>query len=369
MKLGAYEVTLEGVPSMLINFMDSLRVRVRGTPRVPGATPVEIAKAVLRANARAVLHAGAGHFWFMWAGDFGKALRGARHALEPGYLRDRIAFMIRESRRQGRVTSCFNRFHGFDMPYYRADNLPWLVDSTAEYVRSSGDRAFLEAHRDALAALLASYEREHLGAGLIARTMTGDWMDTILRPSSTWNNLCALHMLRRARELGLETATDPARFEALVLGARFRGDHFTDYDGTDEPSVDAAVLALYLEMFDAPLRDAIAARLEASGLADPYPIQLAPRPHDRRLMPLVSRLTPRYHSSTWLHVGLMYLNGLRRAGRDVSAARARVEALIMRHGNLLEVVDRSGAPYRTFAHSTEYGLSMAAGQYLELALA
>ena len=53
---------------------------------------------------------------------------------------------------------------------------------------------------------------------------------------------------------------------------------------------------------------------------------------------------------------------------EVAAYKANVDCLIMKHRQVLETLDTRGEPYRTLFHSTEYGLSMAAGQYLELAL-
>src|SRR6185295_9930512 len=109
-----------------------------------------------------VLYAGSGHFWFMWVSDFGKALRGAEKVLSPAYLGKLIQYMVDESVRNGRVTSCFTAAHGFDMPYYRGDNLPWLVLSVAEYTRWSGDRGLLEKCRPGLQWLVDEYERAHL---------------------------------------------------------------------------------------------------------------------------------------------------------------------------------------------------------------
>ena len=86
-------------------------------------------------------------------------------------------------------------------------------------------------------------------------------------------------------------------------------------------------------------------------------------------MPPLTHLTPDYHSSVWLHLGLVYMNGLKRCGRDVSHYKAEVEALIMRHHTVLEALDpKTGEPYQTPLYGCEVGLSMAAGQYLELAL-
>jgi hypothetical protein len=52
----------------------------------------------------------------------------------------------------------------------------------------------------------------------------------------------------------------------------------------------------------------------------------------------------------------------------VSRYKAALDDLIMRFGNVVEAFDSEGRPYRTFFHSSEVGLTMAAGQYIELAL-
>ena len=366
MKIGSYAVEPEAISALLANLADSVRVRTWGIPSLPEATPEAIARRVLQDNAKAVLFAGTGHFRYMWISDFGKALRGAEQVLSPSYLRGLIAFMIRESRRNGRVTSCFSASRGFDMPYRRGDNLPWLLYSVAEFGRWTGDTTLLQENRADLQWLLRDYERSHISDDRIDSRITGDWMDTILRPSSTYNNLCALKMLQLAPKLGLATATNPQAFEDRLLSERWRGDHFADYHATDAFSVDSGVFALYFELFSPELRESVIRGIEASGLARPCPIRCASHEHDPRLMPLLTRFSPKYHSSVWLHLGLAYLNGLRRAGKDVSAHKQVMDHFILKYGHMVEALDERGEPYETFFHSTEYGLSMAAGQYLEL---
>lgn len=366
MKAGPYAVTHETIAGLLLNPYDSLRIGILGIPRLPGHTSSDVAKQVLRKNAHEVLWAGTGHFRFLWVSDFAKAFRGARCALSPGYLRGQIELMIRHSARKGYVTSCFTADRGFDMPYARGDGLPWLVFAAAEWLRWTGDKGFLNANRAALQPLVSAWEATHFEDGLISPRITGDWMDTLLRPSSTYNNVCALMALRRLPELGLKTSLSADDFEKRLVESRWRGQHLTDYAGTEDWSVDAAVYALYFELFDEAKRRAMARKLEESGLTEPFPIRSAPRDYDRSIMPPLTRLTPRYHSVIWLHLGFMYLNGLKRLGRDVGKDVKKLDELIMRYRNVLETIDADGKPYRTLLHSTEHGLTMAAGQYLEL---
>lgn len=367
MIVGPYDLGPELVYTVVVQTLDSWRVILGGVERAPGGgTPAEIAAGVLRRNAGPVLRAGHGHFWPMWPSDFGKTFAGAWSVLGEDYLRGQAALMTRESARLGRVTSCFRPGRGFDMPWWRGDNLPWLIWCWAE-IRARSGRGPDAEQSAALAALLADYERRHLEpGGLVSRRVTGDWVDTIRRPSSTYNNLCVLMMLRRAAELGLAPATDADAFAARLLEDRWRGTHFRDHADTEALSVDSAVAALYLRSYGPEVLGPAADRLAAERLDEPWPMRCAAGEYDPRTVPLATRLAPGYHRAHWLHLGLMWLNGLRKLGRDASRGRRAVEELIRRHGQVLEAVNADGSPYRSFFISCERGLSMAAGQYLEL---
>ncbi len=366
MIVGPYDATPEMLAGLALNAWDSARLILRGFPREEPAPPAEVAARVLRRNAGAVLRAGEGHFRFLWTADFGKALTGAWQTLGVDYLGAQIEFMTRESARLGRVPSCFRAARGFDMPWHRGDGLPWLVFAHAELAARRGRGPDAEQARE-LQQLLDSYEREWIeDGGLLSRRMRGDWVDTIRRPSSTYNNLCVLMMLRRAPELGLRARADADEFSARLLADRWRRTYFRDHADTDAFSVDAAVLALYLRSYPREVLEAAADGLSALKLDEPWPMRVSAGAYDPRTVPLLTRLAPGYHRAHWLHLGLMHLNGLRRLGRDTARGRAAVEALIARHGTVPEAVETDGSPYRSPFISCERGLTMAAGQYLEL---
>lgn len=365
MIVGPYDVSPEFLSGAALITLDSWRVHLLGLPRAPGETPAEIAAGVLRRNAGAVLRSGEGHFHYLWPSDFGKALAGAWGSLGEEYLAGQIDLMTRASGRLGRVASCFTATHGFDMPWRRGDNLPWLIYSHAELARRAGRGPDTDSQAT-LQRLLDRYEADSMKDGLISPAVTGDWVDTIRRPSSTYNNLCALMMFRRAPELGLRSKTDPSIFASRILEDRWRKNFFRDHAGTEALSVDAAVLSLYLNLFGREILEAAADRLAAEKLDEPWPMRAAAQPYDPRVVPWLTRLAPGYHRAHWLHLGLMWLNGLKRLGRDVSAGRAAVEFLILRHGQVVEAVEADGRPYLSPFISCERGLTMAAGQYLEL---
>lgn len=320
MKIGPYALSAEGIPSALLNALDSLRLRLRGAPGLPGDTPVEIANEVLKRNARKVLHAGSGHFWFMRVADFALALRGAEKTLSPSYLRGLIEYMIRQSMAKGAVPSCYTALHGFNMPQERADSLPFLIYSVAEYGRWVGDKRLFEENENSLQWLLGEYERR---------------METALKASSIAAHLCALELLLLGRELGLKVKTDPSAFAAAVLESRWREDRFSDRTGNED--WEAGALALYFQLFDKGLRQSLIKRFETAHWAKP-------------------------------HLILIALNGLKKSGVDVSAHKARMDALVMKHRQFIEELDENEKPRQALLRGSEYGLTLAAGQYLELAL-
>lgn len=357
----------ESLRTLCLIFSDTLRQRILGIPRREESDAASLCRAVLRGNAGPLLRAGEGHFHYLWVSDFGKSVRGAAVALPRDYLRSQLSLMLRHSIAAGHVTSCFSLRRGFDMPCARADNLPWLLFSLREYGEKAGDATLLEEHRRVLQALLDEYEKEHFDGELLGAWVTGDWMDSIRRPSSTYSNVCALKLLTDARALGFSTSHEPAAVAAALLQERCRQGMFTDYKGGEAAGIDAAVAALYFGLFEPPLRRGLIDFIEQSGLADPIPLVVAPRGYPESLMPWVTRLVSKYQSSVWVHMGLMYLNALKRQGKDVSSRRAAIEALFLRHGQVVEALDAHGRPYRNWLKCSEYGLTMAAGQYLELA--
>lgn len=189
MKVGIYDLTSEGVKQLAYIFFDSQRVRFGSIPKLTGSTPQEIAAQVLRHNAGSVLYAGQGHFHFMWMADFGKAIRGAFTTLSSEYLGKLIEKVILDSSHRGEVSACFTVNHlgfcGMDMPYPRIDGLPWLLHCLYEYQQFTKEHKLMNQYRHTLQALLDRWEAAYLENGLIPKSVTGDWMDTVLRPSST----------------------------------------------------------------------------------------------------------------------------------------------------------------------------------------
>lgn len=278
----------------MLGLFDSVRRRVRGVPVLPGDSPVEIAKEVIKGNAKRVLYCGSGRSWFMRPSDFAKGLRGAQKVLSPSYLRGQLEFMIGESFRRGRVTGCFSPLRGFDFDSPGHDGLPMLIYSVAEYCRWVGDKRLYEENEASLQWLISEHERAAPVPGV----------------------LCALRMIIDARGLGLKVRADAKALETATL--------------KNPLNEEASVFALYFQLFDKNTRETLIMQLEKTGIAKSENIPLR----------------------------LLYLNGLKKSGKNVSALKTDMDALIMN----LRQMPESTSP------SSEYGFTLSAGLYLELAL-
>lgn len=365
MRVGRYSLDPEAFASARRIAADAARVRETGIPRALGETPEEIARAVLADNARDVMRAGAGHFHLMWTADLGKAFEGALTALPREYLAAQVSRIVRASVKARRVPTCFsaNDFH--EIPWERSDNLPWLL----HMVDRLDDAAFLDAHRRDLVRIYADWVERYVDArtGLIRRAATGDWMDTVPRPSSTYANLCALRAYEAAERIGIhDTPTYFEEAQRSLLGERWSGRSFRDHGRAgDYLSADANVPALYFGFLPGWCRRDIVDSIEASRLCDLVPMRTREGAYDARELPLFSKLVPSYHSTCWTHLGFMYVVGLQREERPYSHHLARLEGTVRAHGNFLETLDGVDTPHATRFMATEYGFTMSAGLYLE----
>lgn len=366
MRLGHYALDPEGLRTLLAIAADRRRVARHGIPRLDGSTPEEIARLALQRNAGDVLSAGGGHFRAMWTADTGKAFRGAMRALPRDYLAGLVDRMVATSARVGRVPTAWTPRAHHDLPWPRADNAPWLL----HMVDALADDELLARREADIERLYAMWFAKHVDAatGLLKREVRGDWMDTVPRESSTYNNLCALHAYRIVERLGLKSAPSPYReaVDALVQ-QRWNGSYLRAHAAaSDYLAADAVVPALYLDVMPAWAQRRMAQTLVDSELVRPVPLRARVGRPERSRLPALTRLAAGYHATIWLHLGLMMCVGLKRLDMRWREHAAAIEATVHEHGTFLETLGLEGRPYVRRFLATEYHFSMSAGPYLEL---
>ena len=364
--VGPYAWDREGLRTLLAIVGDRRRVVHVGFPRLQGDTPADVAVSTLRQNAGPVLSAGGGHFRAMWTADTGKAFRGAMRALPRAYLVGLVDRMLRESAPLGRVPTAWTERAHHELPWPRADNAPWLMHMAVEL----GDDDLLARRERDLERVYTAWFDRHIDtrSGLLRREVRGDWMDTVPRESSTYNNLCALRAYAIAQRLGLRGA--PAPYDEAVeaiLARRWTGSHLRAHaQAGDYVAADAAVPALYLDVMPAWVQRKMARTLADSRLVDPVPLRAREGKPQRDKLPTLTKFAPSYHTTIWTHLGLMMCVGMKRLEMPWRPLVAPIEKLVMEHGTFFETLDLQGEPYVRRFLATEYHFTMAAGPYLEL---
>jgi hypothetical protein len=233
----------------------------------------------------------------------------------------------------------------------------------------SGDDDLVATHERTLKRVYQDWYDDTIDpeTGLVRVHIRGDWVDTIRRPSSTYNNLLALRAYDVATTLGLDVPAPTRQATRSLLESRWTGGHLREHMSSgDDIVADANVPALYLDVLPESNRREIAATIERSGLASPYPIRLRER-SSLEHAPGLTRLAASYHATVWVHMGLMYAAGRRKLGLSWRDLVEPLEAAAVRHGTWLETLRHDGAPYLSRFVATEYHFTMSAGLYLELA--
>ena len=371
LKLGAYNIHRDSLRLFWLILLNNLRTKFFGVPKRKRKGLIAMAKEVLKENStKNLVFAGRGHFRLMWISDFSVALKGLSKILPSAQIERILQFVIDQSIKHGYVTTSFSFWRALDLPYSRGDSFPWLMYAVKQYTLLSKQRRFLRVNRDKLQQLLTSYQKHFLGKnGLVKLTATGDWADTIKRPSSTWNNLLSLYVAKNTQSLGLTSLIDWRVCQKAILATRFNKKFLTDYAGSTMPSVDAPILALYLGLFAKSVRVKLANWLDSQSnlLSASSPARAAVSDYPKNITPLGTRMFCfGYHSRAhWLHLGLMWANGLKSMNKDYKELKRSVEKSVKRYRNFVEVVDLKGNLFRKFL-SSDHGFTMSAGQYLEL---
>ncbi|MEK7595380.1 MAG: hypothetical protein AAB443_02205 [Patescibacteria group bacterium] len=363
-----YAETLHVIYLILLN---SAKTHLMGIPPRKEEDLTTMAKNILLENLHfPLVYAGQGHFKLMWLADFAMAFNGLFKVIEADKLKRVIQFMINTSYKQNHVFTSYSNKAGFDAPYSRADSLPWLLHCVSQHTTLTNTKDLLNANRQKLELLLSGYEETYCDKdGLIKDSVVGDWIDTIKRPSSTWNNILALYTFKMARHLNLKTAVSLEKLEIKLLEQRYKDGYLLDYFDSAFSSLDSAVLALYLELFDKTVRTNLALKLKNASNTTSIPCAIKPalQNYPKSITPLVTRLTcDGYHSKAcWPHLGLMYLNGLRSLNIPYTNELDSIEKVFWKHKNFVEVVSDDGNFFKKILTS-DHSFTMAAGQYLEL---
>ena len=368
------ELNKPSIKMIPIMAKDVMYYRMVGIPEVNASNVHEMARTVIKQNAKDVFIAGKTHFNYMWVTDLGIAFKGMKKVLPQSYLRKQLQRIIDDSFIRGYVPTCYSKTTNFNMPFKRQDNLPCLIHALYYLNKEpnvEGDSDFGIDHPDMyneekIKSIYEKYMKEYYDFenNLLRQDAVHDWMDTVKRPSSTFSNLLLLNMFKQYEELFNEK-TPYEKCEESILEKRWKEDYFIDYDNAGSYlCADANVPVLYFDLFGKEIQNKICEHMESSELLAPVPMKTREGEYECTFISFV--WAKNYHSLIWPHLGLMYLNGLKRMHREYKKHLMNFEKNAIKYKNFLEVLNEKGEPFSAPFFVTEHSFSMTAGQYLEL---
>jgi hypothetical protein len=244
----------------------------------------------------------------------------------------------------------------FDFPYYGADTLPFILRS----LKVAKSKALIRKYRRFIDSEVRYYCREVFDRKTcLVRTDRhfSSMKDYAQRPSDCYSN-CMMFMLAKDLDsLGVRNPLPTKMIRSAILNGYWNGKFFYDNaKKTDIVTGDANVFPFWCGVTSKKDWFARCVKsMEAARLHRPFPLKYTSELDTSVKMYWLKILAGDYErSSIWMHLGLCYIDVLKRFDRK--RFRKHMEQygkLILMHRNFLEVYDRTGAPFHNFFYYTD----------------
>ncbi len=345
-----------------------------------------------------ILNAGRRNFREPWARDFGFASFGLAELQSKRVLREGLEMFLRYQVPDGQFpvkmhsTSVLNRYlhaqfgreqpiHAPLRPKFRTghdtlslDGNALLVIASANYLRLTGERAWLDARWEALGKGL-DWLGGHAGSdGLLKQQSYSDWADTVARNGRVlytnvvyWKAIEEMQWMAGLLDRQGAQASYAAQAERVceaVQRAFWRADegHFAASDTFELLSSSGNLLAIAWGLAEPEQGHQILDEMERRGMADPVPTRATDRPYPPSAIALENRLggLASYHTeAAWLWLGAWHVIALCRFGRMEEAREilSRIASTVVRDGVIHEVYGPDGRPLSSFWYQSEAPLT------------
>ena len=207
----------------------------------------------------------------------------------------------------------------------------------------------------------------HDESGLVNIKPYSSMRDHSRRKSSCYDNCMAAMIRSELGRLGLENPLKKYNYADLIKLNFWNGNAFHDDLKSDKITGDANVFPFWCEVFnDTQMAKKSIAAIRHEKLDEPYPLRYESGKLIGRTSPW-TLFAPNYEGSTsWMHLGLCYLDVLSRHDSALfKESLDKITRLIEKEGNMLEVYNEDGTPYGNFWYAADDSLIWAA-KYLQL---
>jgi hypothetical protein len=349
-------------------FGHAMSRRINGLPRYPGHAQ-EICGQILERcwnQKKSYYQVSTGHFREFYTRDFAWCARPLVNLGHKERVKDTLAYALERFAKHGRVTVAINpRGRPFDFPRYAVDSLPCLVHALS--VAGASDlvkqyRSFLKSELDRFVSLVLDKQ-----TGLVRKDKVfSSARDHSIRKSSCYDNCMLAMMSKDLKELGFQDQFALYDYSELIIENFWNGSAFLDdLSGDDRVSGDANVFPPWCGVVTEKqiLSKAIEA-LSHLRLDKPFPLKYGVTHPELNFADL---LVPDYERDTvWTYLGLLYIDIVSRV--DTRQAKEYLEQytdIIGKYGNVLELFDREGKPFKTLLYYADDSM-LWASIYLDL---
>jgi hypothetical protein len=349
-------------------FRHAMSRRLNGVPRYPG-NAAEICERILEQcwnEKKSYYQVSTGHFCEFYTRDFAWCARPLINLGHRNRVRQTLAYALEGFARHGSVTVAISPGgRPFDFPRYAVDSLPCLMHSLS--LASASD--LVKQYRSFLISELDRFCRTVLDkhTGLVRKDRVfSSARDHSVRKSSCYDN-CMMAMLSAdLKKLGFQDAFALYSYGELIPQKFWNGSAFLDdLSGDDRVSGDANVFPFWCGVvIEKELLGKSVESLRHLGLDKPFPLKYGVTHPELNFADL---LVPDYERDTvWTYLGLLYIDMVSRS--DTRLARDYLEQyakVIERCGNVLELFDKEGRPFKTLLYVADDSM-LWASIYLDL---
>ncbi|MGM5482260.1 MAG: hypothetical protein ACQESF_02250 [Nanobdellota archaeon] len=242
---------------------------------------------------------------------------------------------------------------------YSPDSLPLLLKS----IRVAGGKDLTKKYKDFLEKKAIEYFNIVFDPkpGLVRKDKYfSSIKDNAKRKSSCYDN-CMLAMLSNELNLlGLNNPFKDFEIKKNIFKNFWQGDFFLDdLSGEKYIAGDAQVYPFWCEIFsDQKMADSVIRTLQKVGLDKPYPLKYTIDKKNTKLIFPLNILLDDYETNTiWLHLGLCYLDFIKKFAKNQLDEYINLyEDIIQRHKTFPEILEPDGSLYKRPHYVSDEGM-------------
>jgi len=296
-----------------------------------------------------------GNYREFWMRDFGMATEALLRMGKKTQVRATLDYALSRFKSRGVHTAITRQGMCFNFPnLYSPDSVAWLFHALAKL----GDKSLVRENEQFLVTAAEEFAHKVVGRdGNIAKGRFSGMRDYAIREQSCYD--CAMVGLM-SKSVDALRLHNPIRFDAKkALMKYWTGTHFKpDLSGARHITGDANIAPFFLDLPKSMMKQAFT--MLEHDLVQPLPLKYSSVHEERMIM--LEFLVPNWERETsWTHMGLLYLQLLKKVMPDVARSHKQKYArLIEEHGTLFELYDDRMKPYKSLGYYADEGMLWAA---------